>query len=1438
VFEKKRKFSIPVIFFFVFLCSLWAWADIQPVSDIVVSRQAGNPEQIWLNAVQVNDLEILADQLVTGTSTGTATAGGPPYSDITNADNLDLNLFAARNNEEPAEWRITNLGGHALYWDTNGEQPDFVLFETNGNDDILVQAILPDGSLGHGLDISKSTWGDTGLLITASVHKNQRIAGLTWSLTDLLDTQGLPLTGDQSIAGILITSPGLDPACFCAVQGSAANQSPQVEAGESLSLFVPDNAAVLAGTVTDDGLGDPNGYLFYQWAWKEGPGQVIFEPNSFVLSPSVTLMGGPGVYVLELIASDGVLESADQLTINLQSSEMVGRVVINELLGTDDPGAQETGDWVELYNPGHQPVDIAGYYLTDDQDDPMRWRVPGGNPTLTTIASGKFLRIWADGGLKPGLHAGFELDSQGETVALHGPDGLTQVDMVTYDKLPGGIAWGREPDGSERWVTLVPSPGQSNHGFSLPLVADTKFSVDRGFFETPFGVIITCATEGATIVYTTDSSEPTLSHGIEGTAQVTVTISTTTVLRVMAYKDGMRATNVDTQTYLFLSDVIQQPANVPGCPNPRTWLGGSAYDNHDYEMDPGIVQDADYRAEIILSLLAIPTMSIAVEPEELASENGFYWGSGEAPCSMELIFPDDPNENVHVNAGVEPHSHDRLKRSLRLNFRSEYGDAKLKTSLMRTGSLYGDSATDTFDRLILRGGNNRCWARVWNPDKTAYTIDQFYRDSQIELSGYGSRGAFVHLYINGLYWGLYNPVERTDQWFAAEYFDTDPEDWFAVHHGSQGAPGFNGDGSRFQTLVNDLIKRDLTQADHYALTCAYIDTENFCDYMLFTWWMGVGDWPGNNWYAGCRTDSSPLGPTPLRFFAWDGEWSWDASRAGGPGYVHPDFRSNKNGGSVIPKIWHALRMNEDFMTLFADRVYQHFFHKGTLTEEVAQQRWLKINEQIRSAVVAESARWGDAMKNQGQPTRTRNEDWRGEVDTIYNMIQGNSRQFLDHLRQQGYYPMIDPPEFSERDTVLLPEHELWLTNPNESGVVYYTTDNSDPRCSAPPVDVEVSVLVDEDALKYVLVPELNINQDWRGLRAFDDSLWIPGSGGVGYETNSGYESYIGIDTEALMFQNQASCYIRIPFQFEGDPYALGSFILSMRYDDGFIAYLNGVEMARANIAGTPTWQSSSSSSHSDGDAVVLEQFNLNAAREHLRTGDNILAIHGLNSSITSSDFLISAELEARWARAPVHDDLSPGVQIAQGPVVLPYSCQVKTRVLDGSTWSALNKTTLGVGPVADSLRISEIMYHPQNTGNINDPNTEFIELTNIGSNPINLNLVRFTKGVTFTFPAYDLDPGAHVLVVKEKNAFAARYPGDMPIAGQYEGSLNNGGERIVLMDAVGQPIVDFKYEDGWYPVTDGQGQSLEVKSPASTLHLGELNAWQPSHKTGGTPGSH
>jgi hypothetical protein len=189
-------------------------------------------------------------------------------------------------------------------------------------------------------------------------------------------------------------------------------------------------------------------------------------------------------------------------------------------------------------------------------------------------------------------------------------------------------------------------------------------------------------------------------------------------------------------------------------------------------------------------------------------------------------------------------------------------------------------------------------------------------------------------------------------------------------------------------------------------------------------------------------------------------------------------------------------------------------------------------------------------------------------------------------------------------------------------------------------------------------------------------------------------------------------------------------------------------------------------------------------------------------------------------------------------VTLTESAVVKARTRSGNAWSALSEAVFAVGPVAESLRISEIMYHPPDTGAPDDPNAEYIELANVGTATINLRLVRFTNGIDFTFPSMELAPGGYCLVVKDAAAFAARYPGLLPVVGQYVGSLSNGGERLELRDAAATVIHDFRYDDDWYSLTDGLGFSLTVEDPwtADPSAYGDKNLWQPSAEPGGSPG--
>ena len=99
-------------------------------------------------------------------------------------------------------------------------------------------------------------------------------------------------------------------------------------------------------------------------------------------------------------------------------------------------------------------------------------------------------------------------------------------------------------------------------------------------------------------------------------------------------------------------------------------------------------------------------------------------------------------------------------------------------------------------------------------------------------------------------------------------------------------------------------------------------------------------------------------------------------------------------------------------------------------------------------------------------------------------------------------------------------------------------------------------------------------------------------------------------------------------------------------------------------------------------------------------------------------------------------------------------------------------------------------------------------------------------------------PNDFILVVKDESAFEQKYGAGLPIAGQYTGSLSNGGEHLELRDAAGTLIQQFEYKDAWYDSTDGEGYSLTVVNPDITdvNNLSEKAFWRPSLFIDGSPG--
>lgn len=769
----------------------------------------------------------------------------------------------------------------------------------------------------------------------------------------------------------------------------------------------------------------------------------------------------PALLVLALLCVPSNAQSPDDVHVSEFLASNVGGLL-------DEDG--DTSDWIEIHNPGAFSVSLAGWSLTDNAGVPDQWVFP-----VVSIASGGYLVVFASGKDRAvagsELHTNFKLAAPGDTVGLFDDGGAPMTLIAPYPPQVAGISYGvtvqpRTPattrtagvdgqalplGGSPDVLVPVyfpePTPGAPNGAFVFGFLPEPTFSVTRGFYDAPLALTLSSSVPGTTFRFTLDGSPPTETTGFVYGGPIGV--PTTAVVRAIAVRDDWISSTVDTHSYVFVDEVLQQPFTIPGYPNQPYDLGsGNSTAVHDHEMDPVVVNDAKYASEMRDAMLAIPTIVLAVDRNEMYGPGGFYDNDDIVePASIEVLYPDDPAANHQAEAGVEGHSHIRLKRSLRLNFKAEFGNSKFDTTLFQTGPLDGATATGEIDRLILRGGNNRSWARNWNPNKTSYTLDEFYRASQRAVSGSGSRGVFVHLYINGIYWGLYNPVERPDQFFQSSYFDGNEADWFALNHGGP----LSGDPTRWNTLSNTLVNLDMSVPTNYADLQEYLELPHFCDYLLVSWYTATSDWPANNWYGGNRNDTSGQGTSPHRYFAWDGEWSWDTTNGiinpSGQALVHPLFESDKSGGPTLAALWHAARANDEFMILFADRVAAAIENDGPLSDAGALARWQTVTGEIQSAILGESARWGDCQEALGGPTRTRDDHWQPHVDTIAALIPGNADVLIAALRAEGYYPTIDPPGMTPFGGQVAAGSAVTLANPNASGTLYYTLDGSDPRAT-------------------------------------------------------------------------------------------------------------------------------------------------------------------------------------------------------------------------------------------------------------------------------------------------------------------------------------------------------------------------------------------------------
>ncbi len=497
------------------------------------------------------------------------------------------------------------------------------------------------------------------------------------------------------------------------------------------------------------------------------------------------------------------------LAVPLSAQIYINEFVASNSFGiTDAAGEQE--DWVEIYNAGSAPVNLAGHYFTDDLNEPTLWQIPGDNPAAVTVPAGGYLIFWFDKDTDNGpTHIDAKLSADGEDVGLFAPDGSTLIDGLTYGAQTVDVSFGRSSDGANDFVFFnSPTPGAANFtsggAQAQPPTADTA----GGLFSGSVSVGLTSPTPGATIYYTTDGSEPDASDNVyNGSLQ----FFQPTALRAVAVFNGGIPSEIMTENYLV---------NV----------------NH-----------------------AFPVVALTVEPDDFFGPEGVY-----------TLFEEDIEVNVNVeffdtdgttgfNQVVETEINGVStagfgQKSLALKAKGSLGDATMSYQI------FPDSDFEEYRSLILRNSGND-YFNTYFRDALASSLVADIDDTDDIITPpliYGQNYRPVIAYINGEYTGIYNLRERSDKRYIRANFGLDDDEIDLIENESEVK---EGDIEAWNELQNELASTDYADADNFAQLAEKVDVDAYLDNMVFNLYIDNQDYPGNN-------------NRRFRERTADGKWRW------------------------------------------------------------------------------------------------------------------------------------------------------------------------------------------------------------------------------------------------------------------------------------------------------------------------------------------------------------------------------------------------------------------------------------------------------------------------------------------------------------------------------------------------------------------------------------
>lgn len=551
---------------------------------------------------------------------------------------------------------------------------------------------------------------------------------------------------------------------------------------------------------------------------------------------------------------------------------------------------------------------------------------------------------------------------------------------------------------------------------------DLDFSQKRGYYNNSFQLVIECDDPNAIIRYTTNTSKPSTNNG--NIYNGPITINKTTLLRAYAYTN-LDESNVRTHSYIFINEVVNQS-------NLYTY----------------ITQDAVYGPQMESSLKALPVISL------VSSDIGTGNILTEEETSVEMFFPDNSRSGFMLHSGIQTWggSPTNPKKHYRLEFKTKYGAPKLEYKIFKADNYddteYRIQPAEKFDRLLLRSGSqDGLNAEFGNELRAQYVRNRFLYDTQIEMGFPAVHGRFVHVYLNGNYNGQYQLMERPDASFFESYYGGDKLDYEVYKSGDIWDGPNTLDVSLYRALETG-NHIDLSSTSAIANTNKYIDLSNAAAYLLLMSYASGFDWTDeHNCLAGGNLTPGLGG---YKFILWDVDFAigngghWHPSNAGNVNY----FKAPIQQDGPVPNM---LNDNNEFRYLMADHMECTCYNNGLLTPNKVDEMYMHRINQVKTSLIAESARWGNypfsfANGHVADNNWDVNDEFTDELNRMRNdYFPKRTNNMISYYKNNNITSDLSAVQFNQYGGTVNQGFTLQLTNANAQSNIYYTLDGKDPR---------------------------------------------------------------------------------------------------------------------------------------------------------------------------------------------------------------------------------------------------------------------------------------------------------------------------------------------------------------------------------------------------------